>query len=86
MHIKVCNMTKCLAMHMMTCHVLVFKTPEVLQRAGPSPLAARSLPSAVPSLLLALEVPRAVALGKGRGEGLVSGSKAVAPSMVGKFG
>ena len=30
MHIKVLNMTTCFAMHMMTCPVLVFKTPEVL--------------------------------------------------------
>ena len=32
MHIKVLNMTTCFAMHMMTCPVLVFKTPEVLHQ------------------------------------------------------
>jgi len=35
-------------------------------------------------LSLALKVPRAD-LGKGRGEGLVSGCKAVAPAMADKF-
>ena len=33
MHIKVFNMTKCFAMHMMTCPVLGFKTPGVLQKS-----------------------------------------------------
>ena len=39
MHIKVLNMTTCFAMHRMTCPVLVFKTPEVLQ------LPSSTLPS-----------------------------------------
>jgi len=41
---------------------------------------------AVPLLPLTLEVLRAVALGKGRGEGLVSGCKATSPAMADKFG
>ena len=32
MHIKVLNMTTCFAMHMMTCPILVLKTPEVLHQ------------------------------------------------------
>ena len=43
MHIKVCNMTKCLAMHMMTCLVLVFKTPEVLQSFPLKEISSRDL-------------------------------------------